>query len=195
MNVLSLDAGKKHFAYAMLSGTMDAPSVRIERVGKLSHTIDDLRECSIVEQSKKFSDEILQCVGNADILVFERAMQQPGKTSGSAIEYMNVMLGMFIQRSVDRGILTVPVAASTWKPTMKRKVPQFQVESAQIYGLRVKKTANHALITDHEFDAVSIGLWFMTCRLEFPLDIAVGQISEQIASIQEARKENSNAYV
>lgn len=155
--LLGLDAGKRHFAYALIEVTRD--TFVVKRIGVLESPVEELTESCITDSVMRFDHEIKDLVGQADVVIFERAVQRPGRTSGSAIEYINIALGIMLARCSDLSVQAIPVSASTWKTALKRAYGNFTISAELFSQVTSGKRVSHKKLSDHEFDALCMVLW------------------------------------
>jgi hypothetical protein len=183
MRVLSLDAGKNHFAYACIETTGE--SVSVTALGKLEHPIKDLTEAGMPSNVRKFLDEVTPFVEQADAVVFERVTQQPNRTMGSSVEYIGIAMGIITCRCADLGVALVPTMASTWKVKTKKLFRAWETSSELFDQPVLVKARKSNVISDHEFDALGIGLWFLQRMYVFePLRV---MFAEEVARILSER--------
>lgn len=195
--ILGLDAGKRHFAYALIEAT--GTLFTVKQIGVLGSPVEDLTESSIADSIIRFDHEMSALLAHADVVVFERAVQRPGKTSGSSIEYINIALGVVLARCLDLSIQAIPVSASTWKTSLKRRYGAFET-SAELFSQVVSgKRVSHKQLSDHEFDALCMVLWIcIRCQRDEALTmeqarIAVDAIQEERSHYVGKRIRNGNA--
>lgn len=159
MKLLAIDAGKSNFAYAALEHKAD--DVTITNMGLLANPITDLSREGFKSNVQRFDAEIQAVLKGTDLVVFERVIQQPGRTSGSAVEYIGFAMGIVTARCEDMGILAIPTTAATWKRATRRVAGNWE-KSAELFGQKIKSKASKAnVISDHEYDALGIALWFL----------------------------------
>ena len=159
MRVLSLDAGKNHFAYACIETA--GSDVSIPGLGKLEHPIQDLTEAGMPANVTQFIAEVTPFVEHTDVVVFERVTQQPNRTMGSAVEYIGIAMGIITCMCADLGVALVPTMASTWKVKTKKLFRVWETSSELFNQPVLVKSRKSNIISDHEFDALGIGLWFL----------------------------------
>lgn len=184
--LLGLDAGKRYFAYALVEATGD--TFVVKRIGVLESPIEDLTESCITDSVMRFDQEICELLKQADVVIFERAVQRPGRTSGSAIEYINIALGIVLARCYDLAIQAIPVSASTWKTALKRAYGNFIVSAELFSQVTSGKRVSHKKLSDHEFDALCMVVW-ICIRCGRDSEATLAQARTAIDLIQEERSQ------
>lgn len=170
--VLSCDPGKDNYAWAFI----EVGTGRVIDTGMVEHTLCDLTFMQFVQQWRLHLVDVKKLLARTDIqieaLAVERLTPRPGMGSGAAAEYVNLMIGALYVLARLRGIgRIVPVMPSTWKGWLAAlyngAANSRSLESSPIaFGFpqvvkNERKTDNFA-IKEHQFDAIGIGLWFVT---------------------------------
>jgi len=176
MKVLSIDTGKKHFAWALCSSKKGV----IEN-GMIEKTITSLSDRFINKQFYDFKKEFkkirdLAIKNKCIFIIAERFQSRPGGGFGfgANAEYINVMIG--VMGSMCRGkILFKAIMPSVWKTYFKRKLKldkKQKMEAPNLFGFYdMKKNVTTYPILEHQFDACGIGLHSLEKKLEKPFII------------------------
>ena len=163
-NLLSMDPGKRHFAYCHVAGT------QITSIGMITETIDDLKSGIFPYRLRVFYREFKKTVsrleskhGKLTDIVIERFMARPGKGGGAVSESINVMIGVIALYCHKNNIHIELVSSALWKNRFKKR---YGCDTqAQRYGYtwlsKEPLKGNPYPITDHEMDATGIALAYI----------------------------------
>ena len=183
MKILALDTGKSQTAFAHIELQKTA---HLTKLGIL-RSISDLSPEHIQQSVDTFNQDLLEQITSVDLVVFERVLQRPGRTSGSSVEYIGTSVGVLLARCQDVKLNVIPTLSSVWK-TYLRKIQPW-VTSSEIFGFpELVKTRKSNIIADHEFDACGIALWYMLRHLNMPLDDTLPYLKTDLSEIASVRK-------
>lgn len=200
--VLSLDPGKSDFAWAIVRG-----DGTVLETGMIKAPINEFNYIHRTRQIKAFTAEVVELLQRHTYfaLVAERYQIRGMGMIGEVCEFVNLMLGIVIAHA--RLLPDVPhidlIPASQWKgwlsTVMYGKSGELD-KSPDAYGYtQVTKqaskntTRNVMHVKEHQFDAISIGLWFVAHEVEdstTPDQLLVTEIAK--ACIDAIWAENAN---
>lgn len=177
-HILSLDPGKKDFAFCHVVGST------ITDLGMFKYTIDDIkpqvfhnRMHRFYTQFKKLVKKIEKKHGKITNIVAERFMARPGQGGGAVSESINIMLGVIALYCYQNDMVLDLITSASWKNRFKRK--QGMDTQAARFGFPwvAKKhlKGNDYPITDHNFDSAGIALY---CVETMP-DLGAGTVTKQ----------------
>lgn len=173
MHVIALDPGKHHFAYAVLT---DGKCLQHGHV----RTVTDLHYNSVGDELVRFGHDVDRVVTrHTQWLAFERMQHRPNMGGGAVVEYINLMLGICIEKALRRDAQLYPVASVTWKSAIRKQVgvekqrfcmatqkmsiprppgskPKTRTELVE--GVLARQ-AGAAELSPHEGDAIGIGCY------------------------------------
>ena len=173
MNLVALDPGKNNFAYAVICAG------KCKQHGHV-RTVTDLNYRNVRDELIRFSHDIDQVLTrHASWLAFERMQHRPHMGGGAVVEYINLMLGVCIEKALRRDAQLYPVSSVTWKShyvrafnldkqrftmaTQKLSVKQppgskTKTKTELVTGVLAPQP-RAAELSPHEADAVGIGCY------------------------------------
>jgi hypothetical protein len=173
MHLVALDPGKHNFAYAVLTDG------KCKQHGHI-RTVTDLHYNNVHDELVRFSHDITCVISrHTQWLAFERMQHRPHMGGGAVVEYINLMLGVCIEKALQRGAKLYPVAPVTWKSAIRkqagidkerfcmslRKIPIRQPAGSKpktrtelVEGVLAGQPGA-AKLSPHEGDAVGVGCY------------------------------------
>lgn len=115
MYVVAFDPGKQNFAYAVLTDG------KCRQHGHI-RTVTDLHYDSVHDELIRFGHDIDRVMTrHTQWLAFERMQHRPNMGGGAVVEYINLMLGICIEKALRRDAKLYPVAPVTWKTAIRKQ--------------------------------------------------------------------------
>jgi hypothetical protein len=151
LTILALDPGSRNFGEAIIQIQKKEGKLacRVIENGKLTHTVTQLKDSSLLRAELqaylKFIATKLKKYPFIQAIVAERFMSRGKSQSGSANEYINIMLGALLQEYKHLPIKVMPSAV--WKNAVRRA------------GIDLKYSYKIVGVETHQLDACLIGIW------------------------------------
>ena len=115
MHLVAFDPGKNNFAFAVLIEGKCRAHGHIR-------TVTDLHYNNVRDELVRFGHDVDKVLTrHTQWLAFERMQHRPRMGGGGVVEYINLMIGICMEKALRRHARLYPVASGTWKSAMRKR--------------------------------------------------------------------------